>query len=80
MHEDLGWIPGLSSLRIGLQQAVVEVTDEAQIWHCCDYGVCRPASVAPVCPLAWELPYATGEALKRPKKKKKKIQNHKVPA
>jgi len=25
---------------------------------------CRPAAVAPIWPLAWELPYATGEALK----------------
>ena len=25
---------------------------------------CRPAAVAPIRPLAWELPYATGVALK----------------
>ena len=25
---------------------------------------CRPAGVAPIQPLAWELPYATGAALK----------------
>ena len=25
---------------------------------------CRPAAVAPIRPLAWELPYATGAALK----------------
>ena len=25
---------------------------------------CRPAATAPIQPLAWELPYATGEALK----------------
>ena len=28
--------------------------------------------MAPIQPLAWELPYAAGAALKRPKKKKKK--------
>ena len=33
---------------------------------------CRLAVAAPIRPLAWKLPYATGAALKRPKKKKKK--------
>ena len=28
---------------------------------------CRPAAIAPIRPLAWEPPYATGEALKRQK-------------
>ena len=32
------------------------------------------AAVAPIPPVAWELPCATGEDLKRPKKKKKKRQ------
>ena len=32
---------------------------------------CRPASVALIQPLAWELPYATGVALKRKNKNKK---------
>ena len=32
---------------------------------------CRPADTTPIQPLAWELTYATGAALKRPKKKKK---------
>ena len=31
---------------------------------------CRQAAVTPIRPLAWELPYATGEALKRQKTKK----------
>ena len=31
----------------------------------------RPAAVVPIPPLAWELPYAMGVALKRKKKKKK---------
>ena len=30
---------------------------------------CRPAAAAPIQPLAWELPHATGVALKRKKKK-----------
>ena len=33
---------------------------------------CRLAATAPIPPLAWELPYATGVALKRQKEKKKK--------
>ena len=35
------------------------------LWH-------RPVAIAPIQPLAWEPPYATGVVLKRPKKKKKK--------
>ena len=35
---------------------------------------CRPAVVAPIQPLAWDLPYAAGAALKKKKKKKKKDQ------
>ena len=35
------------------------------LWH-------RPAAVAPICPLAWETPYAMSAALKSKKKKKKK--------
>ena len=31
-----------------------------------------PAAVASIQPLAWELPYAMGTALKRPKRKKEK--------
>ena len=30
---------------------------------------CRPAAAAPTGPLAWELPYAAGAALKRKKEK-----------
>ena len=44
---------------------------------CCRCGLdpkllwlwCRPAAVAPIGPLAWELPYAVGSALKSKKKK-----------
>ena len=31
---------------------------------------CRPAAAAPVRPLAWELPYASGAALKNTKKER----------
>ena len=33
---------------------------------------CKPAATAPIRPLAWEPPYATGSALKRQKKKERK--------
>ena len=39
------------------------------IWHCCGCGV-EPRAVALIQALAWELPYATGVALKRSPQKK----------
>ena len=42
-----------------------------RIWCCCEVG-CRPAAIAPIGPLAWEPPYASGAALKRKKEKKKR--------
>ena len=42
-----------------------------RIWHCCELW-CRLAAAALIWPLAWELPYATGVALKRKKKSKSK--------
>ena len=36
---------------------------------------CGPVATAPIRPLAWELPYAMGVALKRQKKKKIKKRN-----
>jgi len=41
------------------------VKDLALLWLWC-----RPAAIAPVQSLAWELPYAMGSALKRPQNKK----------
>ena len=40
------------------------------LWH-------RPATVAPIQPLAWEPPYALGAALKKVKTKKKKTRKKK---
>ena len=40
------------------------------LWH-------RPAAIAPIQSLAWEFPYVTGVALKRPKKKKKRKKERK---
>ena len=59
-HEDVGLIHGLAvSCGVGHRHG----SDPALLWlwH-------RPAAAAPVQPLAWELPYATGAALKKKKK------------
>ena len=37
----------------------------------------RPAAEAPVWPLAWELPCAVGEALKRERKEERKMKERK---
>ena len=47
----------------------MQVTDTAQIPHCCGCGRRRPAAVAPIRPLAWELSQAEGMTPKREKKK-----------
>ena len=53
IHEDVGSIPGLAQ----------RVQDPALLWLWR-----RPVATAPIGPLAWEPPYASGAALKRQKK------------
>ena len=72
IHEDVGVIPDFAQWvkDLGWQQAAMQVADVAQIWLWL-WLWCRLAATAPIRPLACELPYVVGMALKRPKKKKK---------
>jgi len=55
--KDLGLVPGSAQW----------VKDPVLLWLWC-----RSAAEAPIQPLAWELPHATGLALKKKKKKKER--------
>ena len=70
IHEDMGSIPGFAqgswvvvSCGVGHKRS----SDLVWLWLWC-----RLAAIALIWPLVWELPYATGVALKSKKKKRQK--------
>ena len=76
MRMQFGSLASLSGLRIGHCH---ELWRRSQTWlRCCVAWLwCRPASTAPIRPLAWGLPHAVSVALKRQKKNKNKNKNKK---
>ena len=74
IHEDVGLIPGLAQWVKGSSTAISCCighrcsSDPALLWL---WLWCRPAAAAPIWLLSWELPYATGVALKRTNKQRK---------
>ena len=69
IHEDSGSIPGLTQwIGFAMSSGVGHRcgSDLALLWLWC-----RPAAVATIPPLAWELPYAAPAVLKKNKKTKK---------
>ena len=63
IHKEVGSIPGLHQCCRELWYRSQGGSDLVLLWL-----LCRPASIAPIGPLAWELVYAAGAALKRLKK------------
>ena len=78
IHEDVGLIPGLTqwvressiamSCGIGHRHSSLDL---ALLWLWC-----RPAAAVPIPLLAWELPYATGAALRKKRKPKPFFLSH----
>ena len=80
IHEDAGLIPGLAQSAKDLVLPAVSCGVDCRngshpvllwLW-------CRPAAAALIQPLAWDLPYAAGAALKSQKKKKNYCCNHAI--
>ena len=58
----------------GVQVRSLALLSRLRIWRCPDPVLLwhRPVATAPIRPLVWEPPYASGVALKKTKRKKKK--------
>ena len=69
--------PGAMKLRVQSLALLIGLRIWCGVGSRCglDPELLRPAAAAPIGPLAWESPYATGAALKSKKKKKKKKKN-----
>ena len=76
IHEDSGSIPDLPQSVGDLALPWAVVWSQTWLRSGMLWPWCRPAAVAPIWPLAWELPYAVGAALKRKRKKKNKVHIH----
>ena len=73
IHEDVDSIPG-STQRVGIWSCYeLWYRSKTRLRSALLWLSYRPAAVAPIQPLAWELPYAMGTALKSRKKKIQEI-------
>ena len=81
IHENAGSIPGLTQsvkgsdidVNCGVGRRHISDLSLLWLWH-------RLAAAAPIGPLAWELPYAAGAALKRKQKKLQRAKSKAIPS
>jgi len=66
------WVKG-SGVAVSCGVGCRRTLDLALLWLWC-----RPAAVAPIGPLAWELPYAACAALKKTKKERERERENRV--